>query len=81
MPTPVYEDNNSCIAWSEGAVGGTDRAKHIDLRRYFVHDAVKAQLLVLLPIASAHNVADIFTKPPSLPKDPLHFFRKTLLGL
>ena len=39
-PTVIYEDNRTCIAWSEGSVGGSDRAKHIDLREHFVHDAV-----------------------------------------
>ncbi len=27
-PTYIYEDNRTCIAWSEGSVGGSDRAKH-----------------------------------------------------
>jgi hypothetical protein len=31
-PTPVFADNETCIAWSEGSVGGSDRAKHVDLR-------------------------------------------------
>ena len=34
-PTLIYEDNRTCIAWSEGSVGGSDRAKHIDLREHF----------------------------------------------
>jgi hypothetical protein len=38
-PTPIYADNETCIHWSEGSVGGSDRAKHIDLRKHFVHDA------------------------------------------
>ncbi len=29
--TPIFEDNTTCIKWAGGAVGGTDRAKHIDL--------------------------------------------------
>ncbi len=29
-PTMIYEDNHTCIAWSEGSVGGSDRAKQID---------------------------------------------------
>ena len=35
-PTPVFADNETCIAWSEGSVGGSERAKHIDLRIHFV---------------------------------------------
>ena len=56
-PTVIYEDNRTCIAWSEGSVGGSDRAKHIDLREHFVHDAVQAKVLKLEAIASADNVA------------------------
>jgi hypothetical protein len=33
-PTPVFADNETCIAWSEGSVGGSDRAKHVDLRKF-----------------------------------------------
>ena len=47
LPTPVDEDNTTCIGWSEGTVGGTDQAKHIDLRRFFVHDAVSRGDLIL----------------------------------
>ena len=57
-PTVIYEDNRTCIAWSEGSVGGSDRAKHIDLREHFVHDAVQAKVLKLDAVASA-DVADL----------------------
>ena len=43
-------------------MGGSDRAKHIDLRQHFVHDAVHAKVLKLEVVRSADNVADIFTK-------------------
>jgi hypothetical protein len=78
-PTLIYEDNRTCIAWSEGSVGGSDRAKHIDLREHFVHDAVEAQILKLMPVASIDNVADLLTKP--LPMAPFQILRKGLLGL
>ena len=78
-PTLIYEDNRTCIAWSEGSVGGSDRAKHIDLRQHFVHEAVQAKTLKLEVIASADNVADILTKP--LPQAPFQLLRKRLLGL
>ncbi len=55
----------TCIAWSEGSVGGSDSAKHIqvDLCEHFVHDAVKAGVLKLVPVASVENVADLLRKP------------------
>ena len=52
-PTPIYEDNSTCVAWSEGSVGGSDRAKHIDLHEHFVHDAVSRGMLMLESIARA----------------------------
>ena len=63
LPTVIYEDNRTCVAWSEGSVGGSDRAKHIDLREHLVHDAVERGFLKLKPIASSSNVADLLTKP------------------
>ena len=77
--TLIYEDNSTRIAWSGGSVGGSDRAKHIDLREHFVHDAVEAKILKLMPVNSVDNVADLLTKP--LTKAPFLSLRKTLLGL
>lgn len=37
--TPIIADNETCIRWSQGAVGGSERAKHIDLHRHSVHAA------------------------------------------
>ena len=62
-PTPVLADNETCIKWSEDAVGGSERAKHVDLRIHFVHDAVAAKHLKLIKIESKLNGADILTKP------------------
>ena len=31
-PTSIFEDNQTCRAWSTGMVGGTDKSKHMDLR-------------------------------------------------
>ena len=61
-PTPIFEDNRTCIAWSEGSVGGSDRAKHIDLRYHFVHNTVHDGILTLHAVNSADNVADPLTK-------------------
>jgi hypothetical protein len=77
-PTPIFEDNRTCVAWSEGSVGGSDRAKHIDLREHFVHDAVSRGILKLESIASAENAADLLTKPLGVAQfQPL---RKVLFG-
>ena len=66
-PTPVFADNETCIAWSEGSVGGSERAKHVDLRMHFVHEARAAGHLQLHKIDSQLNGADILTKASTSP--------------
>jgi hypothetical protein len=78
-PTVVYEDNATCIKWAGGAVGGSDRAKHIDLREHFVHEAQANNTDRLEPIKGTANVADLLTKP--LLKTPFVNLRKHLMGL
>ena len=78
-PTAVFEDNATCIKWADGAVGGSDRAKHIDLREHFVHQAQALNVLRLQPVAGVDNVADLLTKP--LLKAPFLLLRKRLMGL
>ena len=77
-PTPIGEDNRTCIAWGEGAVGGSDQAKHIDLRKNFVHDAVKDGILTLHAESSADNIADLLIKP--LAEPAFLFLRKRMMG-
>jgi hypothetical protein len=78
-PTPVFADNQTSVAWSEGSVGGSERAKHIDLRKHFVHDAVQAGHVVLKPVESKLNAADLLTKP-SIAVDLYSDFRRRLMG-
>jgi hypothetical protein len=78
-PTPIYEDNRTCIAWAEGAIAGSDKAKHIDLRQHFIHEAVEKKILTLVTISSQNNAADLLTKP--LPRATVVDLRRKLLGL
>ena len=78
-PTPVFADNETCIAWSEGSVGGSDRAKHVDLRMHFVHEARAAGHLQLVKIESRLNGADILTKASTSP-DVFADLRRRLMG-
>ena len=79
-PTPVFADNETCIAWSEGSVGGSERAKHVDLRVHFVHDACAAGHLTLHKVESKLNAADILTKPAGLVSTVFSSLRRRLLG-
>ncbi len=78
-PTPVFADNETCIAWSEGSVGGSERAKHIDLRVHFVHEARTAGHLELRKLDSKVNAADILTKA-STPPDVFSDLRRRMMG-
>ena len=46
--TAVFADNETCTAWSKCSDGSIERAKHIDLRVHFVHEACAAGLLETL---------------------------------
>ncbi len=61
--TPIFDDNGSCIAWTEVSVGGSDLVKNIFLRDHFVHHAVQDGVLTLNVASNAENVADVLTKP------------------
>jgi hypothetical protein len=64
-PTPIFKDNSECIKWAGGAVGGTDRAKHIDLSEHLVHEAQSNKVLQQEPVESADNVAGQVSSPSS----------------
>ncbi len=64
---------------SEGSVGGIDRAKHVDLRLHFVHQAVQDKIISLRAIKSEDNIADLRTKP--LAEPALLVLRKLPMGL
>jgi len=77
-PTLICEDNTTCIKWAEGAVGGTDKAKHIDLREHFVHEIQQNKILPLESIKGMNNVADLLTN--HLLKASFQLLRKRLMG-
>ena len=57
--TPVYEDNTACIEWANHVMGGRERAKHIDIRKHFAHEAVQNGHMRLHKIATEDQLADI----------------------
>jgi hypothetical protein len=63
-PTSVYEDNNACIEWGNSVIGGRERAKHIDIRKHFAHEAIQSghMLPVFVRVPTAYQLADILTK-------------------
>ena len=67
-PTPVLADDETCIAWSEGSVGGSERAKRDDLRRFCV--LTFCMRLALLVIWGAAKWVANSMQPTSLPRPP-----------
>ena len=43
------------------------RNKHFELRQHFVRNQVSAGLVKLLPVRTANQIADVFTKPTVRP--------------
>jgi hypothetical protein len=74
--TEVFEDNTACIEWSNHVLGGRERAKHIDIRKHFAHEAVQNGHMRLYQIPTEVQLADILTK--ALQLGP---FKKCLYGL
>ncbi len=67
-PITVYEDNSACIEWGNNIIGGRERAKHIDIRKHFAHEAIQKGHLRLVRVDTSEQLADIFTKglhPPA----------------
>jgi hypothetical protein len=74
--TPVYEDNTACIEWGNHIIGGRERAKHIDIRKHFAHEAIQNRHMRLIRVSTDEQFADIFTKALPFPQ-----FAKCLMGL
>ena len=60
-PIVIKEDNMSCISFTKNP-GEHGRTKHIDVRSCFVRQWVDYGELVLEPVPTKEQLADIFTK-------------------
>ncbi len=74
--TPVYEDNTACIEWGNHIIGGRERAKHIDIRKHFAHEAIQNRHMRLIRVPKDEQLADVFTKALLFPQ-----FKRCLMGL
>ena len=62
-PTPVYVDNTAYIEWTNNVIGDRDRAKHIDIRKHFAHEATQiGQGHQLKRVSTNYQLANVFTK-------------------
>ena len=60
--THIYEDNNACIAMSKNPVNHK-RNKHIEIKYHYLRDLVSQNVVSLVYVDTAHQIADLLTKP------------------
>ena len=60
--SPVYEDNNVCMEWSNNVISRLESAKHIDICKHFAHKAVCNGHLRLVRVDTSNQLVDVFTK-------------------
>ena len=67
LPFLAYVDNKAARELAENPIRH-NRSKHIDIKFHFILElveAVKNNYVLILPVDSKDNVADLFTKPVS----------------
>ncbi len=61
-----------CIEWGYNVIGGRERAKHIDIRKYYAYEAIQLGHVRLVRVSTADQLADVLTKGlPSLQLRPV----------
>jgi hypothetical protein len=65
QPTELYEDNKACYEFSKNNTCH-DRTKHIDQRAYFLRELVKKGEIVVVPVKTKDQLADIMTKAQTI---------------
>ena len=76
-PTPIYNDNTACVAWSKTTT--TKGLRHIQMRENAIREAITSDFCSIMHIAGNINLADIFTKED---RDVKHFLtaRDIIMG-
>ena len=60
--TQIYEDNTACIEWGNIIIGCQERAKHINIKKHFAHEAIQNSHMHLIQVPTTDQLADILTK-------------------
>ena len=63
-PTVIFEDNQGAIAIAKNSVSHS-QTKHIDIKYYYVKEAVQSGIVNLKYCPTEEIIADILTKPLS----------------
>ena len=60
LPTNIFKDNESCVAWSYNMT--SKRIRHISLRENLIREWVQDGIIEILHVPGKVNPADLFTK-------------------
>ena len=60
-PVKTFYDNRAAMFMSKNPE--SKRCRHIDIRYHFIREMVRDQLIDLIYVPSADQIADLFTKP------------------
>ena len=63
-PTVIFEVNNADIHISENP-SNTSRTRHINLRRYYLKEVVRRDIIILVRVNTQNQHADFLTQPTS----------------
>jgi hypothetical protein len=66
-PTPLFKDNTACNdsnEWESNVIGGRERAKHINIRKHYAHEAIQLGHVCLVRVATADldQFANVLTR-------------------
>lgn len=75
LPVTLYCDNNAALSLSKNS-SGHSKVKHVEMRTHWIREVVERGEVVIEPVSSEDNVADLFTK--ALPRPKLERFIKML---
>jgi hypothetical protein len=60
-PTPMMEDNKSCISFAKNTMR-TNKSKHVNVKMHFVRDAIRDKIIVIQWCSTRNMMVYILTK-------------------
>ena len=75
--TPILEDNEAAIKLAKNPIKA-GKTKHIDVHHHFIRQSIKNNDIVMVPVDTTLNPADLGTK--SLGRTKFERFRDHVLG-
>jgi len=61
LPITIYYDNDAAVALTKN-FGGHTKIKHVNVKTHWIREAINLDDIIVVPIDTAENIADIFMK-------------------